>query len=330
MKNLEVALCDTCEDYIVKFASYLMENMEASIHIFTTSESFFADEGDYDICIMTKEFDEVSQFRPKGKTGRKYFLTEEQEEESEDYIFKYQSIDCILERINELKEKKNLGASIKKSDSKSKLIGVYSPVSHELQLPFAMALGQAHRTKGKVLFLDLEEISILPNLVGNSCERNLLDLLYEINTNTTKINLDAYAKSFLGFDYIEPFVNPNEIAEIDSDVWSHFFEMLLKSDYDAIVVLFGKAISGFAGLIEMLDKLYVLGRPGDYFKKSQNLFFDYLERIQSGVERENVILPMSANNLSDDTYQIEELLEGNLGVFVRKLLDSNGKNAKEY
>ena len=52
MRNLEVALCDCCEDYILKFASYLMSNVDASIHIFTTTESFFSDEDADDIVFL--------------------------------------------------------------------------------------------------------------------------------------------------------------------------------------------------------------------------------------------------------------------------------------
>ncbi len=325
MKKKNLALCDLDSDYIMKFATYLMENTDLGVHIFTTPEGFFVDENDYDVTILGEEFKEIAGFRPKGNMGHIYFLCESSGYESEDYIYKYQSVDRILDEIDELKKTKvSAGASIKKSDEMSKLIGVYSPVNHELQLPFSMALGQVLRTKGKVLFIDLEEISIMPNLLGVDCERNLMDLLYEINTNQ-EINIENYVKGYMGFDYIAPFINPNDISEIDEDTWSRFFEMLTKSDYDIVVVLFGRMISGFAGLAEKLDRLYVLGKPGDYFKKGQEIFFDYLRRLSVESMVENVVLPMSAGNLTDGTYQLEELLQGNLGVFVKKLINANGK-----
>lgn len=329
MRNLEVALCDCCEDYIIKFASYLMSNMDVGIHIFTTTESFFSDEGCYDVAIMSEDFKEVSDFRPKGEVKRKYFLCEQPDVEDEDYIFKYQSIDNILGRVSELRKQKGVGASVKKSNGNSKFIGVYSPVDHELQLPFSMALGQGYRTGGKVLFLDLEEISIMPNLIGDDMERNLLDLLYEINTSAAKFNLDTYVRNFMGFDFIQPFRNPNELCEIEAETWNMMFDVLAKSDYDVIVVLFGRTINGFISILQRFEHLYVLGKPGDYFKKGQEAFMEYLERINADVERESVILPMSAGNLADGTYQIQELMQGNLGVFVKKLISTKVKNAVE-
>ena len=322
MKNLEVALCDFDSDYIFMFSNYVLSMPKVSVHIFTTPEGFFSDETDYDVTIMTEDFDEIAGFRPKGKLGHKYFLSEESDILKENHIYKYQSIDKIVDEIRELREIGIAKASMKKSKLNSKLVGVYSPTSHELQLPFAMALGQAYRTKGRVLFIDLEEISVMPSLIASDGKQNLMDLLYEINTSE-EIDITGYLQTFMGFDYIEPFFNPNEIGEIDVDTWTRFFNTLSNSNYDVVVVLFGRAINGFTEYIKQLDKLYILGRSGDYFRKGQEMFLEYLSRIEADIELENVILPMSAGNLTDGTYQIEELLQGNLGVFVKKLTEAN-------
>lgn len=325
-----IALCDLDADYIIKFANQLMMKSKVGVHIFTTPEGLFADETDFDVTILTTDFEEVLSFRPKGLAGHKYILTDSEAEERVDSIYKFQAVDKIMDEIIEIRETGNRGVGIRKSNEKSKLIGVYSPVNHELQLPFSMALGQAYRTGGKVLFLDLEEISIMPGLIGRNCERNLMDLLYLTSADTSADNdLSEYVRSFMGFDYIEPFLNPNEISEIDEDTWSRFFEMLVKTDYDVVVILFGRTINGFSKFIGELNRLYVLGRPGDYFKKGQELFMDYLERIDAQISVESVILPMSAGNLSDGTYQLEELLQGNLGAFANKLINTASKGDVE-
>lgn len=323
MKSLEVALCDLDEDYIIKFASYMMEHTPAQIHVFTTPESYFADENSYDLELMTEEFIEIASFREKQLTGRRYVLCEDKRELDSGEIYKFQSMENILGEIVELEGVKGKAKASIKSKGKSKIIGVYSPISHELQLPFSMALGQSYRNEGKVLFLDLEELSIMPDLIGRANSKNLMDLLYEINTNNEKINLDEYVKGFMGFDYIEPFLNPNEIGEIDKEAWDSLFSCIEKCDYDVIVVLFGRAINGFMHFVERLDRLFVLGRPGDYFKKGQKAFIEYLGRAGIETEYEAVNLPMSAVNLSEGAYLLEELLQGNLGLFVERLLENS-------
>ncbi|MCR5416753.1 MAG: hypothetical protein K6E79_08150 [Pseudobutyrivibrio sp.] len=332
MKTLEVALCDLDEDYILRFASYVIENIPSiQLNIFTTPESYFAQSKDFDVAIITEDFDEVASFRNQGVVGHRYYIIENEDSmEDEDRIYKYQSIECILDRIIEFDPFRGKVASIKKSTGKSKLIGVYSPNSHELQLPFSMALSHSLASENRVLFIDIEELSIMPDLMGKDQSENLMDLLYEINTNYENFNIEKYVKHFMGFDYVEPFRNPNDIAEIDQDSWTGFFNMLEKQNYDAIVILFGRTINGFTDLIKDIDKLYVLGRPGDYFKKGQEAFIDYLNRANIDADSESVILPMSASNLSEGAYLLEELLQGNLGVFVRKIIGADSQDGVAY
>lgn len=324
MRNLEIALCDIDDSYIMRFASYLMEKYDAGIHIFTSTEGFFEDEGTYDLAIMSEDFKELCDFKTKGMVKQKYFLSEDAGDESEDSIYKYQSIERILEKVNLLKHEAT-NNSINLSKKNSKMIGVYSPISHELQLPFTLALNQAYTKLGRVLFLDLQEISILPAYAG-SCERNLMDLLYEINTNSENVDYLSYIKNYMGFDYISPFYNPNEIGEIDEATWLLLFNWIKKLNYDYVVVLFGRVINGYTKVIGDFEKLYVLSQPGDYYKKSRDQFLDYLERLKLPLEIENVNLKMTAKNLSEGTYQLEELLQGNLGMFVKKLMSMNGQN----
>ena len=322
MKNKEIALCDLDTGYITMFASYLMEHIEGvGIHIFTTPESFFVDETEYDLGILTPDFEEVSSFRQSKTMKKKYILCENSEERSyENGIYKYQSMDDILREIPELVGIKEKKASTKNLENKSKFIGVYSPISHELQMPFSLALSNSLKDKGNVLFLDLEEISILPSLIGCEIDRNLMDLLYELSTENENLILEDYIHHFMGMDYIIPCLNPDELPGIDEETWERLFKVLENSGYDTIVVLFGRAINGFGKILSAMKTTYVLSKPGDYFKKGQNAFLEYLNRLETDSKVNSVMLPMSAANLTDGAYCLEELLQGNLGVFVRKLL----------
>lgn len=330
MKNLDIALCDLDEDYIMRFASYVMDHVPgAGIHIFTTSESYYEDSNRFDVEIMTEDFEELSSFRKSEKVGHRYILSEQKELSGDcDRIYKYQSMEVIFNQIQELDVLRGKKIASIKSKGKSKIIGVYSPVSHELQLPFSLALSQSLRNEGRVLFLDLEEMSIMPELINSELETNLLDFLYEVNTNKEKLNINDYTCGFAGIEYIEPFRNPGDIAEIEEDSWERLFSTVVESDkYDVIVVLFGRAINGFGKFLEKLEALYILGRPGDYFKKSQDAFIEYLSRANLDIDFKSVILPMSAGNLSEGAYLLEELLQGNLGLFVRRLIENDERES---
>lgn len=322
MKKLELALCDINNEYITMFASYILgRNQSVNIHIFTTPESFFSDSSVFDLAIMSEEFDEVSYFKKDGRVKKKYVLCEEEPEESaENLIYKYQAVDEILSKIPQLIFSVSKKASTNNSNIKSNMVGIYSPNSHELQLPFAMAISKSLSERGRVLFLDLEELSVLNELIGVKCDKNLMDLLYEIGTADGNMNIEDYIHHFLGIDYINPFINPNEISEIEMESWKNLFCQLEKLNYDSIVILFGRTINGFSEILDNIAKMYILGKPGDYFKKGQEQFVDYLERLSKKIAYKKVLLPMSASNLSEGTYCIEELLQGHLGMFVKKVL----------
>ncbi len=318
MKTMDVALCDSDVEYIMRFGSYLLEHTDVGIHIFTTPESYFADQQDFDAVLMTSEFDEISSFKKKESSGHKYLLWEEETEEP-DHIFKYQSMEKVFNLVAEFRAAPVACESSGHHGGESRLMGIYSPINHELQLPFAMALCQTMRNQGRVLFLDLEEVSILPDLLSTDQELNLMDLLYDLQCQDQEPDLFKYTQSFMGFSYIAPFINANEISEIDEETWRRLFDLMERSAYDRIVILFGRSICGFKRALAGLNKLYVLGRPGDYFKKSQDAFMTYLTRAGIETPTEQVMLPMSASNLTEGCYCLQELLQGNLGAFVSRL-----------
>lgn len=321
MKKIDLALCDQDTRYITAFASYLLEHyVGVEIHIFTTPESFFADSKDFNLAIMTEDFVEVSSFKQSGSIAKKYVLTETENDELENHIIKYQSMECILSAIPEISLIGNKVVSSVTKSNNSNIVGVYSPICHELQLPFSMALGQSLKDKGSVLFLDFEELSIMPELIGTESDRNLSDLLYEVSTDYNKLKIEEYIHQFMGFDYINPFSSPDEICLIDEETWKKFFERVERLGYDNVVVLFGRTVNGFSELISKLDTLYVLGKPGDYFRRGQEAFMKYVKNIAADVNTREVFLPMSAANLTEGTYCIEELLQGNLGLFVKREL----------
>ncbi|MCF0131954.1 MAG: hypothetical protein HUJ71_09480 [Pseudobutyrivibrio sp.] len=325
----DIALCDLDMDYITRFASYLMGKRNSSkveLHIFTTPESFFSDEGDYDVGLMTSDFMEVMDFKTQGNIRKRYLLSEDNyNKESElDWVYKYQSMEAIIQAIPEIQEELNQNVQTEEiGKRKPYLMGVFSPMSHELQLPFAMALCDSIKNQGRILFLDLEEISILSSLLNTESDSNLMDLIYELSTNKT-LGEDAikrHINQFMGMDYISPFINPDDLVQIGEAELLKLYEAINQMGYETVVLLLGRAVPGFTELLSHMDQLIMLSKPGDYYNKGSKVFLDYINRSGINANVTEVKLSMSAGNLKDGTYCIEELLTGNLGLFVRKLLE---------
>ncbi len=324
MTENHIAVCDGDQAYVQAFASYLMEHVEnATISSFTSQEAFLASDQKYKVGIMSRDFLGVQEFSgDRTQVEEKFYLCDENiapEYEHLPMVYKYQSMEIVEDMIRRVLSSQTPAKRRFRRDDRTKFIGIYSPISHELSMPFALSLCQVLRESGSVLFLDLEELSILNRMIGRNTDRCLMDLLYMIMQDG-QLNIRDYTCSFMGIDLISPFSSPEEIGEIAADVWLQLFEALMGSGYDSVVVLFGRLPQGFKQLVELCSELLVLGKPGDYYGKSQERFLGYLEDNHFEVPTKSVMLPMSAGNLVDGTYAMEELIQGNLGMFVRKML----------
>jgi hypothetical protein len=91
-------------------------------------------------------------------------------------------------------------------------------------------------------------------------------------------------------------------------------------------------LQGFEEIVGGMSELILLGRPEDYYRKSQSKCMMYLKNIDDPPKIQEVLLPMSASNLVDGTYEFGQLLEGNLGNFVKREFEgrNKAKDPREY
>ena len=110
---------------------------------------------------------------------------------------------------------------------------------------------------------------------------------------------------------------PGRIGEVTRRQWEKLFSTAEKNGY-RLVILMDQMLQGFEELVRGMQELILLGRPEDYYRKSQTKCKHYLDGIENPPKIQEVLLPMSASGLSDGTYEFGQLLEGNLGSFVRR------------
>ncbi len=333
MTENSIALCETDSEYLEAMASYLMEHIpNVAISTFTSVESFLNTGQGFKVGIMSREFLAVQEFSDsRAEVEEKIYLCDEEvaaEYEHLPMVYKYQSMDVMentLKKILQIRPTVAKASVARSSDSR--VFGIYSPISHELSMPFALALCQVLRESGSVLFLDIEEISIMSRMIGRENEKGLMDLLYMV-MQPDEVNLADYVSSYMGIDIITPFANPEDLNEIRGEVWGKLMNCLLRAGYDSVVILYGRITQGFKEMAGNCDEFLALGKPGDYYRKSQERFLEYIRDYYAGLSVSSILLPMSASNLVDGTYALDELIQGNLGLFVKKLI-KDGTIAKE-
>ena len=323
MTENKVAVCDGDKAYVEAFTSYLMEHIpEITIYSFTSEEAFIHCGESFEVGILSGDFLGVLEFSGADMVKEKLYLCDENilpEYEHLPMVYKYQSMEIVEEMLRRMFQRQSKNWWDKRSDIKTKVVGIYSPISHELSMPFALSLSEIYRERGRVLFLDIEENSIMGDMTGQRCDKSLMDLLYMI-VQQEHYSSGDYISSFMGVDYINPFSNPEELNDISEEMWNQLMDSLLSIGYDTVVILFGRTIPGFRNMLSLCEDVVVLGKPGDYYRKSQANFMEYVKTVCDNVPMRQVSLPMTAGNLVDGTYAMEELVQGNLGMFVRKAM----------
>lgn len=323
MTENKIVVCDGDKAYVEAFTTYLMEHIpEITVYSYTSEDAFINCGDVFEVGILSGDFLGVLEFSGVDMVKEKLYLCDENiapEYEHLPMVYKYQSMEIVEEMLKRMLRREIKIPWDKQFNQRTKVIGVYSPISHELSMPFALTLSEIYREQGRVLFLDIEELSIMEAMTGQRCDKSLMDLLYMI-VQQEKYSISDYIRSFMGVDYIQPFSNPEELNDISEEMWNHLMHNLLSLGYDTVVILFGRTIPGFRNMLSLCEDVVVLGKPGDYYRKSQMNFMEYIKTVCDNVPMRQVSLPMSAGNLVDGTYAMEELVQGNLGMFVRKAM----------
>ena len=323
MGYFRILVCDEDASYVKSLCRFMAWTRdEIRISAYTDLTEFLNSEGIYDLGLLGRPFLEAYESEhPDIVLKRIMYLCDEAGEESDEIepLYKFQSMDTFLDRIYAAIRQDDVmkmlsGMRVEKGSS----VGIFSPIWHDLRLPFSLVVSKIKNTEKKALFVDLETISILPELIGRDTDNDLLDLLYLLETaDEASFALEEYIYYFEGIAILPPMRTPGLISEITAAQWERLFAVAEKNGYQ-LVVLMDQMLQGFEELISGMKELILLGRPEDYYKKSQSKCLMYLKNIDNPPKIQEVILPMSASNLTDGTYEFGQLLEGNLWNFVKR------------
>ena len=171
MHKLDVAFCDTNETYGERFAAYLMEHKakEFTVHLFPEPELFLQKikNEKFDLVLLGSGFSEFGE--QAVLSGMTVLILSENipERLSEDnsylqsgrkltVIFKYQPMEAILHEMMVVTGGKKAGKeSFTDRLTKLEIIGVYSPIGHEMQMPFSMVLSSVLAKQRRILYINL-------------------------------------------------------------------------------------------------------------------------------------------------------------------------------
>lgn len=323
MNKIRLLIADTDKAYLNALIRYLISSgNHYEVSGYTDVKDFLEEGNDFQIALLGDEFLAALEINPEKKRqfGNVLHLSGNMSTENSDYgtIYKFQRMSSFIEQLHgSLDTKKLERASVSGREGQRTQI-IFSPMHHELALPFSLSMAKLMGEKSQTLFIDMEGVSILPQLLERDIRRDLGDYLYHI---IGKVDDGKNITDFLGFYenfyYLAPMKGISSLASVTVEQWICLLENISRSDFEQVIILMDQTVQGEDALLQAADDILLLGKPGEYYEKSMNVFAAELEAEGLAGKCRELLLPMSVSQ-GPGEYQMRAILNGNLGGFVRK------------
>ena len=338
MKKTSLFIADSDEAYLSAVTSYLLRSQK-NLSVSACSDiSRLTDPQSFDIILTSPDMAESVLSRVSAKRTVYLLSTGDEAPEGAEVVYRFQPMDIFVEKLLQIDAQREITGG-------PRMLGVVSPIHHELSLPFSLALAKICSEEERTLFIDLTEASIMPELFLGSVSfddredmdvedegllqpyesgPDLLDVIYDIESTGAKRVSERFIKKCDGFSYLPSARDPELLSEVTKQQWLHFMDAVGHSGFDCVVILSDRLPGHFVEWKGRRGEVILLSKDGDYYRKSVRRYEDYLSEKLPDVSKKIISLPMSAANLSDGTWYLESLLEGNLGKFVREKVANAG------
>lgn len=338
MKKNIFAVCDLETSYAYNLMEYIYEKQGSGFEIqaFTSVKSLssFAKEQDIELLLISAQAmcNEVKEL----PIGRIMILSEgELIEELSEYpaIYKYQASDSLIAEVMDLYAAEKAPSPQLLLKKKVEILGVYSPIKRTLKTSFALTLGQILAKEKAVLYINLEDYAGFESLMGKEFQSNISDLMYFARQDSGNLiyKLSAMVHNLGNLDYIPPVFSPQDIRSVTLNEWLMLLEQIqIYSTYDTIIIDFGDLVDELYELINRCDRIYMPVRE-------DSISIAKLEQYESVLrigEYEEILgktkklkMPFH-NSFGNRESYVEQLIWGELGDFVRKLIREEEKNDK--
>ncbi len=332
MKRPVLAVCDVEEGYARSFLAYLnaRERMKLpfDFRAFTNAgelKDYAADHEIEILLISERAADESVRALPAGKL---IILTEGQtlpELESYAQVYKYQSADRVVREVLDCYGAEKLAAARPaRRRQRGRLAGVYSPASFSQRMLFSLTLGQILAGNQAVLYVCLDGYSGLTEMLRPGEGASLSDLLYTYRRKgtVTEAHLREALCRLRQLDCAVPAVAPEDLQSLSGSEWSGFMDALLQAGrYDVLVLDLGDVVRDLPEVLETCGEIW-LPLQADVLSAAREKQFEnsLKSRHPSLAAKTRPVYPPRLELAGTHRQMLEELPDGELGAFVRRML----------
>lgn len=263
--NHIMAVCDEEEYYAAKLADYLnlKEHFPFEVIHFTDIGRMkaFMEKNRPDIILVNEESAEsVLKFSAKEQI---IFLSKTGISNENNYkcVYKYQSCEKIIQQILTMMAERNVSSTYVSRKNGLKIIGFYTPVKRSYQTTAALIAGELLSKLDKVLYMNLEAFSGLPESLGLNFEKELSDLLYYIQNKKKGIQylLGGISIERNGLSILPPMSCQMDLISILTEEWIQLLKELERySDYEYLILDLSDSIQGLFEILRQCFRIYTI------------------------------------------------------------------------
>lgn len=308
MKSNVLAICDEQVVYSDFLTKQLLRMEDRVFHIckFSSLEQLliFNREHKIQYLLISELFKEQIQEMDEVQAKQYFYLTserrkvkenDEEEKKPMQYIYRYQSVEEIYEKLIEnlwLERPEELALASGMEVATTKLIGIYNPVHRNGQTTFAKSLANFYGKRGRrVLYLNMEEYAgITVSNMGK--EGDLGEVLYYLKQDIQNINyhLATFTCKVQNYEMVPPILVSKELRDITLEEWMSFLLAIgERSGYEVVILDLDSCVQGLLDILERCDLIYmpILEASGGEDKIEQ--FMMNLEKLQKEGLQQRII-----------------------------------------
>jgi len=326
-------LCDAEADYTFAFSDYLksVEEFPWTLKSYTSAENLLVAEEKQKITLLlvseSTYTEEMRELQAKklvilGENGLLHL-------EGVPVIDKYQPADlvaqCILSHFMEV-----AGVSIPgkfSGSSKTKVIGLFSPVHRTLQSTFSLTLCTLLGRNHKVLYLNFEHYFGVEELQPDLHCKDLADLLYYLSEDKSTFSLRFHMilQKINRFDYVPPMRAGQNLLSITEREWLDLIQKIRDLDeYDYLILDLSESIQGLYDILRGCDTVYTMIRNDRAAKMKMSRY----EQLLVWYDYKDVVAKTCTCALPRFQHvpeTLEQYSKGDLAEYVEKLIDEMEK-----